>query len=354
MQLATSVKQFSSDKIFKHLDRVCEWLGGGNPPPITVELDMTNVCNHDCPECVASYFRSAGGEQLESALAERIVRELAAFGARGLIFTGGGEPLLHKDTPRMVELAHGLGLDVGFITNGTLLDPEVGARLLDHCVWLRVSLDAADGDTYRLTHGLNHRAFDKVLRNLRLLVEIKRRSGSRCTVGVGYLTCDATKGGMIAAARLCDGLGVDYLQYRPMQVHRGGRFDYDWTEVADLLPACLAHAHNGFDVLFSQHKYEMMRRNDYGRDYEVCYGHQFATTIGADAKMYLCCHLRGYDKYCLGDLRSQSVAEIWASDRRRQVAASIDFRDCIPLCRDNTFNQILWQIRQPREHANFL
>lgn len=42
-----NVRQFSSDKILKHLDRVNEWLRGG-PNPIIVELDMTNRCNHRC------------------------------------------------------------------------------------------------------------------------------------------------------------------------------------------------------------------------------------------------------------------------------------------------------------------
>ncbi len=45
------VRQFSSDKILKHLDRVNAWLKGENPYPITVEMDVTNICNHRCPEC---------------------------------------------------------------------------------------------------------------------------------------------------------------------------------------------------------------------------------------------------------------------------------------------------------------
>ena len=49
------VRQFSADKILKHLDRVNAWLQGHNQPPITVELDMTNFCNHKCPECSGWY-----------------------------------------------------------------------------------------------------------------------------------------------------------------------------------------------------------------------------------------------------------------------------------------------------------
>ena len=102
--LEDNVKQFSSDKILKHLDRVTDWLEGGNPYPITMELDMTNVCSHACPECVSGYFRVGSRDTLERELAERIIRELAECKVRGIIFTGGGEPLLHPDTPAMIEL----------------------------------------------------------------------------------------------------------------------------------------------------------------------------------------------------------------------------------------------------------
>ena len=37
------VKQFSSDKILAHLDRIEEWLETGVSRPITFELDMTNL-----------------------------------------------------------------------------------------------------------------------------------------------------------------------------------------------------------------------------------------------------------------------------------------------------------------------
>lgn len=348
------VKQFSSDKILKHLDRVSAWMDGKNPAPITVEMDMTNRCNHRCPECVAGYFQRTSVNSLSKEMAEDIIRQLADFKVRGLIFTGGGDPLCSKYTLETVELAKSLGLDVGFITNGTLLTKHACEVLAKNCVWVRVSLDASDPETYKITHGLNEAGFEKVLKNIKTLAATKKRLKSDCTVGVGYLTNDHTKDGMIRAAELCGDLGVDYIQYRPMQIHRGGMFDYHWTDVSQIINKCTKFGKPGYDVLFSQHKYEMMKMKDYGRNYRVCYGHQFATTICADGKMYLCCHLRGYDKYCIGDLHNNSFKEIWNSKQRKKAYESIEFKDCIPLCRDNTFNQVLWNLKQPRTHVNFL
>ncbi|MBU4590011.1 MAG: radical SAM protein [Candidatus Omnitrophica bacterium] len=348
------VRQFSSDKILKHIDRVDAWLKGENPPPITVELDMTNVCNHRCPECSGWYFRDRNGDFLPLDMARDIVRQLAEAKVRGLIFTGGGEPLCHPDIIEIVRLAHGLKLDIGFITNGTLIDKRIAGVLLECCTWLRVSLDAASKKTFKKLHGLDGKAFDKIVDNILLLTKMKRSLNSKATIGVGYLTSDHTKDEMHDMSVLCKRLGVDYLQFRPLQIHNNGKFEYHHADIEEEIFRCLKESHDGYKVLYSKHKYDMMKDKNYGRNYRKCFGHQFAAVIGADARMYVCCHMRGFGKYCIGDLKKDRFKEIWGSRRRQGVVDNIDFRDCVPLCRDNTFNQILWNIKEPREHINFL
>jgi len=354
MSRYSDVRQFSSDKILKHLDRVYEWLAGGNPSPITVELDMTNLCNHRCPECVSSYFQNSDKKSISKETAFRIIRELSDAKVRGLIFTGGGEPLCNAHTVDAVRLARERGLDVGFITNGALLTDRDAETLLECCSWIRISLDASNEEIFAKIHGMGGGEYKKVLENIRLLSGIKKKKGLGCTIGVGYLTCEDTVSGMTEAAKICAGLGVDYLQFRPMQIHRGGRFDYHWADVNGRIEESLKYSHDGYKVLYSKHKYDMMKDPKFGRNYGKCYGCQFATVISASGKMYICCHLRGYDKYCIGDLNKNSFKDIWNSEQREKAAKNIDFKDCIPLCRDNTFNQILWNIKQPREHVNFL
>jgi MoaA/NifB/PqqE/SkfB family radical SAM enzyme len=347
-------RQFSSDKILKHLGRVSDWLNGENTPPITVELDMTNICSHRCQECVVNYFRINDRSFLAPRLAKKIILQLAKNKIKGLIFTGGGEPLCNPCTLDMVKLARSKGLDVGFITNGSLLDYKSSSVLLNNCTWLRVSLDAGSPRVFKLTHGLDRNEFDKIIKNIALLVKIKKKIKSLCTIGIGFLTSDYTKPDMLKATLLASRLGVDYLQFRPMQIHNGGKFGYHWTDVHSEIEKCMKHSSNGFQVLCSQYKYEMINDIRFGRYYKKCYGQQFATVISASGKMYICCHTRGYEKYCIGDLNRQKFKEIWDSKRRQDAIKSIDFKDCIPLCRDNTFNQILWNIKQPREHVNFL
>ena len=116
------VKQFSSDKILRHLDRVNELFQAGYTPPITVELDMTNVCNHKCPGCFGFFYKDRSSVALKDA--KRIIDELADISVRAVTFTGGGEPLCNPDTLDAIRYANHKGLDVALITNGSLLDAK--------------------------------------------------------------------------------------------------------------------------------------------------------------------------------------------------------------------------------------
>ena len=78
-----------------------------------------------------------------------------------------------------------------------------------------------------------------------------------------------------------------------MQIHRGGKFGYHWVNVEEKIRECLKYSDNGFQVLYSQHKYEMANDPQFGRYYKKCYGQQFATVISSSGKMYICCHTRG-------------------------------------------------------------
>lgn len=347
----SDVKQFSADKILKHLDKVAEWQKTGDTFPVTIEFDLTNICNNKCPRCFGFYGTDDSSVDLESA--KSVVKQVAEMGGRALTFTGGGEPTCNPALAGVVQYAKGLGLDVALITNGlNVRDEEAFLRC---CTWLRVSLDAGSPEVFKRTHGMPETAFRKTVENIRKLVRIKKETGSGCTVGVGYLTDTGLGLDMLRCTELCREIGVDYIQFRPFLRRYGEEeIKYDFEDTLPWIEKCAALAKEGFDVLFSRHKYDSMQYKTLDRGYDVCYGHHFATTIAANLKVYICCHMRGVEKYCLGDLKKNTLREIWNSGQRRQAYRGIDFRDCPPLCRCNTFNQVLWNIAQGVNHKNFL
>lgn len=352
------VKQFSSNKILWHLDRVNELLQTGYTPPITAELDMTNICNHKCPSCFGFLYKDKSCIVPEDA--KRIIGQLADMGVKAVTFTGGGEPLCNTDTLDAVKYANHKGLDTALITNGSLLNAEAVEAVLANCVWVRISLDAASAETYKRTHGMGEEEFLKVLKNIRLLAEYKVKTKSACTVGVGYLTSQETEEEIIPMAKLIGeqnemcGFGIDYLQYRPLLKSHSNRVYYNNRSILDTISEAASYSTGNFEILCSLHKYRLIKDGRLEKTYGKCLGHHFAAVIAADMKVYICCHLRGVEKYCIGNLKVSSFEDIWKSPERKKVYESIDLKKCPPLCRDDTFNTILWDLSQPKKHVNFL
>jgi MoaA/NifB/PqqE/SkfB family radical SAM enzyme len=307
---AAASSPFTTDKILGHADRIQEWLATGRSRPITVVFDLTNRCNQNCPRCFGFHPRRSAA-RAGLADARRIIRQIREMGARGLTFTGGGDPLTSPIACRALRFARAQGLDLGFITNAAGLTAESGRTILESCQWVRISLDAATPRVYKLTHGMDASAFRRVLDKVRLLVRLKREEGRDCTVGLGFLTSAASRRDILPFAALGRDLGVDYVQYRPL-LRRFGEAELDYSDpgILDDMRRARELSADGFQVLDSTHKYRLIQGGNWRRAYGKCYGQHFAAVVAADGRMYVCCHMRGVDKYCLGDLSRQSLRGI--------------------------------------------
>ncbi|MBN1824237.1 MAG: radical SAM protein [Endomicrobiales bacterium] len=350
------MNQFSSFKILHHFDRIVEWKRDGISRPITYELDMTNVCNSNCPFCFGFYERGRDKSSMSFEEARDIISQIRDFGGRGLTFTGGGEPLCNKHTLDAVKYARSAGLDIGFITNGLLLNEEASNVLLENCTWIRISIDAGSAAGYEQSHGMNGSSFGGVIENLKKMMKTREKTGSGATVGTGYLTYRSDRQEMRDFVRVSKEAGVDYAQFRPLlktfeQEEINRKPDRRTIEIIEEVESM---ADEKFKVLSSIHKYENMKNGTVNRKYRECYGHNFATVIAANKKVYLCCHVRGIEKYCLGDLSREKLADIWRSERRKNVSKNIEIGKCPLLCRCDGINDVLWNICNSESHVNFL
>lgn len=92
--------------------------------------------------------------------------------------TGGGEPLANPLLTEMVLAVKQAGCEVGFSTNGTLLNRSLSKTLIQMGLdWISFSFDAAYPDTYhQIRQGSS---FDTVVSNIRMMGELKDQLGSK-------------------------------------------------------------------------------------------------------------------------------------------------------------------------------
>lgn len=361
MMFDDSNRQLGGDKMFVHAERIAVWQGGMLPPPVTVELDLTNLCNHACPGCTFSHLVNISKDQIPFELAESIIDQLGAMGVKAVTFSGGGEPLVYGQSKvvSLLERCRRHHMDAALITNGSLLtDPRIG----DLCTWVRISLDGYDEETFSRFHGRSLREFEKVLSRVQAFAAHK----GRATVGIGFLT-DAgsvARGDFLHMSRLCSGIeGAAYVQFRPLVTNMVADPSLAASRLTseDLLAYTTAYREAaqrynrpGFRVLLSAGKYEALALPGFGRTYSRCLAHFLEATISADAKVYICCHTQGQDRFCLGDLRKDTFREIWHSDQARKVYESFDPRNtCPPACRLHLQNNNLQAVADS-VHPNFI
>jgi cyclic pyranopterin phosphate synthase len=187
-----------SHKLNYHPVEVGKWLQGKTIYPICIEISPSGTCNHRCIFCSQSYL----GYQrsfINQALLLENMKELVRKGTKSIVVAGEGEPLLHKETPNIINHIKSLGMDVAMSTNGVLMTREITQNCLASLTWVRISLNGGNQRVYNEIHGLeaSRRDYDKVLGNLETMVAVKRQQKLMATIGVQLVLIPGNFDGLI-------------------------------------------------------------------------------------------------------------------------------------------------------------
>ena len=94
-----------------------------------------------------------------------------------ILSRGGGEPLVNPYLTQYIQTTKDAGCEVGFSTNGTLLNRDLAARFVRMGLdWIAFSIDAATSKTFRKIR--KGSSFDAVIDNIKALRDIKIQMNS--------------------------------------------------------------------------------------------------------------------------------------------------------------------------------
>jgi MoaA/NifB/PqqE/SkfB family radical SAM enzyme len=335
---------FSGSKLLHHLSRLEQWQKTALSQPILLEIDMTSLCDHKCSRCVCRFARNSDSLSLDDVAS--ILKQSVNLGIKAILFTGGGEPLLNKYTINAMEIAKKeFGLDVGLITNGGLINKVTAKKIVELCGWCRISLDASNANLYTLAHGVNEIYWNKVIFGLKQLVAQKREINSDTTIGIGYLVDEHSRlaSEIEQAIQIGVELNVDYLQFRPYRDTK--------TDIRPMVTEVLKkYADIETQVICSESRFAAI---NLPRSYSVCRAPNFSMVIGADFQVYVCCDTKYKPDAWIGNLREQTLVDIWYGELRKLKNGKIyDF--CPHPCRHNSNNELLAQIENNVTHPNFI
>ena len=147
--------------------------------PIVV-WNITRTCNLRCVHCYSDSASANYPGELTWGEMETVVDDLAAYEVPSLLLSGG-EPMVHPDFFKLVDLASSKGLKLTISTNGTLITPEKAALLkAAEVAYVGISLDGIGEihDQFRRKEG----AFDAAVRGFRACHEADQKTGLRLTL----------------------------------------------------------------------------------------------------------------------------------------------------------------------------
>ena len=143
--------------------------------PVLCNYYLTYRCNAKCSFCDI-WEKPSPYVTLENV--EQNLKDLKRLGVKVIDFTGG-EPLLHRQLPEILDLAKGLGF-ITTVTTNTLLYPKMAEKLKGKVDMLHFSLDSPDEATHNASRGVT--LFDKFEASIDLALSLGERPDILFTV----------------------------------------------------------------------------------------------------------------------------------------------------------------------------
>ena len=337
----------SQAKMLFHGDRLASYLATGDCYPVFCEVNLTNLCNLRCRWCISENFKT-NRDALEIGPLLRFAEEFQASGGSAVTFSGGGEPTLHPEFVACIERFRAIGLELGLMTNGTY-DESLNVPIAANFQWLRISLDTLDPQHYEAWKGTDWT--QRVLANIAALSS----NGSAIRVGIN---CNVHKNLTIAEVdaliNLLDEYAISYLQFRPIIP----RYFKDeplalntrvWSYLLTVNDPRINYSYDKYNDLISGKSFP----------FRVCEAHRLSFVLNSNGDVCTCMYHPGDQRFVFGNIYHNSLAEIWHSQRRRDVIVFLRTRlemakECQVCCKLCELNKLFDFLRTTGLDTNFL
>jgi organic radical activating enzyme len=369
-------------------------------PPMTLEFAPTLACDAACPGCPYGKPRKQLSRPLLPVRADapdddehaaslttalRVLGRAREAGVRGVLFTGGGEPLVWEHLSEALAYSRSLGMSNALYTNGfrlgledrlaqELMSPEHGL------VFVRVSINATTRQAFRAHWGIAHLDSGAQFNALTRLFQARndlapaydRTKHAVPSVQVSVIANHQNVGEL---ANICQNLALvsqqhrrvagpeDVVIVRPMTVHGrpGGYSCSDHSEeqvIRQIIrqcgpgsrAACLLSRSGlrlflgfGLDAVArgESRSYEEVLHREYEQR-DTSWANGIFLTVGPEGSVYPSTEYNCNRDWAIGNLRRQTVQEVYGSSRRAELLGR--------------FNSAKWgpEVSQPTARASRL
>ncbi|HYP27028.1 MAG TPA: radical SAM protein [Blastocatellia bacterium] len=297
-------------------------------PPVCLYLETTNRCNLLCQHCPRTFASVERPADLSFEKMKMIVEQVPNL--KQAVLHGIGEPLINKELPQIIRYLKDRGVYVLFNSNGTMLYPHIQKELIESGLdEYRVSLDAADAETFAKVRGLPR--FNLIVKNVREFVALKKERGvENPKLSLWLVGMKETLEELNAFVRLARDMGVGEVYLQRLVFFEDGQHGQGLARsdqalfgaVSDEEAGLIAGAHAladeigvAFHASGAASPEQSLMPRDSGQPWSLCRRPWTLMYITANGNVLPCCISpfaeRDYDSLILGNVFERPLMDIW-------------------------------------------
>ena len=352
---------YNTIKLFHHHDKLADLISGDVSAPVHIRLKPTNHCNHNCWYCCYRNENLYLSERcdIKDMIPQEKMREIVAdfveMGVKAVTFSGGGEPLIYPHIVETIESLLSGNIQVATLTNGSRLKDAVGQILARGATWVRISMDAANEETYAKNRRVSNNEFPRILKNIEAFAKAKHAG---CELGINYIVTKENYSDTYSFIKQMKDLGANHVKISECVVSTEGAenniyHDHYFNQVKEQIGKAAENLDDSsFKVIDKFHDFD----DKFDKSHTSCPYLQFCTIVAADQNIYTC-HDKAYtDSGLLGSISEARFKTVWESEALQSLMKKLDpSRDCRHHCAVQGQNLLLLDyIRAHKLHRNFV
>ena len=155
-----------------------------------INIEVSGVCNLRCPMCPQFFGREKDFLKMtDKDMIFSVIDQAIPLGLQFVNFGGGGEPLLYKDLPEIINYLYKRNVKTLIYTNGTKLTPKYFEKLCESGLTIcKVSCHGWDRDSFK--HSMSKDYFDEIRDSLIECKEIIKQNNYKTYLQTHHLIND--------------------------------------------------------------------------------------------------------------------------------------------------------------------
>lgn len=354
-EIALTRDLLNSNKILFHYGRILGDIAKGRTDfnPVAIEVHPTAACNHRCIHC--SYKeRNERRASLPKEVMDRLTDSIIRMGIRAVYFSGGGEPTLYPGLPGYVRKLTGSGVECSILTNGSCFEEMGLIPIADRLNYIAVSVPGVDEATFEAITGTKN--LEKMLS---LPGKIKAVHGDKSPV-IGSRIVLTNKnyqqvGDFLRVVKECK---FDYALFKVVRDYEDNGQGLSKEEEGYLKEEIQAYQDldNRFTNIKGIFDYKTLPEFK-----NVCWVNRYGmlANVSTDGKVYPNIVEIDKEEFCIGDLHTETLEEMWNGPRHAEVKKCSDEKWAGGVCRNcraMAYNDIInsWMEQMPAYFDPFI